>query len=271
MKRVKRLMTFVFIVTGLLVMLTSCEAPPDNGCGSTGAIGDKYAASGPYTAATTSITGFTIYYPRQMDGGHPIITWGNGTSAPTVTYSSFLRHLSSWGFVVIATNSTMTGSGDEMMEGVDYLIRQNRTPGSTFYGKLDTQKIATTGHSQGGYGAINAASESIVKTTVPIAPGPGNIGDVDCPIFLIAGSEDDIVQASMVRSLIYLRAKAPTIFGIAEGMGHLDFMGDMGNARGYITAWFMYQLKGDTNAGQAFVGSCELCSDSDWKVEKKGF
>jgi dienelactone hydrolase len=268
----------IFTLAGLLVMFTGC-VPSDGGCGSSGGgtggatadIEAEYAVTGPHATTSTTVTGYRIFHPRQMSGGHPIITWGNGTGAPTLTYTALLNHLASWGFVVIASDSTMTQSGAEMIGGIDYLIEQNATPGSAFYGKLDASKIGSTGHSQGGGGAINTASDPRVKCSVPIAPSPGQIGQVKGPTFLVAGASDTIVSASLVRSTSYALAKAPTLFGIAAGMGHMNFAGDAGMARGYITAWFMSYLQADPVAAKAFTGSCEICTNPNWQVEKKNF
>jgi hypothetical protein len=266
----------------LLAMFTGCE-PSDGGCGSSSgssssggggtgtAIEAEYAATGPYATTSTSVTGYRIFYPRQMSGNHPIITWGNGTGAPTLSYNGLLAHLASWGFVVVASNSTMTQSGEEMIGGIDYLIEQNATPGSPFHGKLDTRSIGSTGHSQGGGGAINAATDPRVKCSAPIAPSPGQIRQVQGPIFLVAGASDTTVSASLVRSTSYAPAQAPTLFGIAAGMGHMDFVGNGGNARGYVTAWFMYHLQANPRAAQAFTGDCEICANPNWTVEKKNF
>lgn len=232
---------------------------------------DTYAAGGTYAVATTSVSGYQIFHPGNMVGNHPIITWGNGTGAPTFSYNALLRHLASWGFVVVASNSTATQSGQEMIGGIDYLIQENGKPGSKFYNVLDTDSIGTTGHSQGGGGAINAAIDPRVKCTAPLAPSPGQIRQVSCPTFLIAGSADTLVSASLVRSMNYAPATAPTIFGILQGAGHMDFIGNGGQSRGYVTAWFMYHLQGDPVAQQAFEENGELFTNSDWEVEQKNF
>jgi pimeloyl-ACP methyl ester carboxylesterase len=230
-----------------------------------------YAANGPYATASQSATGFRIYYPRNMVGNHPIITWGNGTGTPTMVYAPFLNHLASWGFVVVASNSVMTQSGRQMIAGVDYLIQQNNRPGSNFYNMIDTEHIGTTGHSQGGGGSINAATDRRVTCAAPVAPSPGRIGQVDGPVFLVAGRRDSIVSAALVRSTSYAPANGPTVFGIVNNMGHLNFIGNLGNARGYITAWFMYHLQGDEYAGRAFVGECEICRNNSWQIDTKNF
>lgn len=232
-------------------------------------IGETYSARGPYLATSTIVTDFTIFYPKNMDGNHPIISWGNGTAAPTIVYSPLLNHLASWGFVVIASNSVMTQNGEDLIAGIDYLIDQNKTSSSEFYGMLDTAHIGTIGHSQGGGGAINAAADSRVTCTVPIAPSPGRIGQVEAPVFLVAGSTDSIVSAELVRSTSYAISTGPTVFGIVEEMDHMAFAGNAGDARGYITAWLMYHLQGDDSAGEAFIDDCEICSNGMWQVEMK--
>jgi dienelactone hydrolase len=273
MKMNKKYGFLLILILGLALVFTACEPDDDDdgGGGGWSSVEQTYAASGPYSTTSKSVTGFTIFYPNNMDGDHPIITWGNGTAAPTMIYRPLLSHLASWGFVVIASNSVMTQTGNQLVQGIDYLIRQNGMATSEFHGMLDTDHIGSTGHSQGGGGAINAATDPRVTCSVPIAPSPGRIGQVDGPIFLVAGSTDMIVAAALVRSTSYAPANGPTVFGIVNGMGHMAFAGNAGNARGYITAWFMYHLQGDEFAGEAFIGDCEICSDRSWNVDMKNF
>lgn len=259
----------------MVFALVACEPPdidpdPDPGPGSD-SIEVTYAAKGPYATRQVNEGGYTIVYPAQLTGNHPIITFGNGTGAPTFTYMPLFNHLASWGFVVIDSNGVMTQNGEQLVDGIDYLIEQNETAQSMFYGKLDTDHIGTSGHSQGGGGAINAARDPRVTCSVPIAPSPGQIRQVEGPVFLVAGQADTMVSAALVRSTSYAMANGPTVFGIVDGMGHMGFAGNAGDARGYITAWFMFYLQGDEYAGEAFTGPCEICSKSNWTVESKNF
>lgn len=272
MKRSMQWTVLVFLVSALLAIFAGCVQPfDDDDDAFLYPIDTEYALSGPYANTQVSVHGYIIFYPKRMNGGHPVITWGNGTGAAVDSYEALLRHLASWGFVVIASESPKTGSGLEMIQGIDYMLEQNKTPGSLFYGQLDPERIGATGHSQGGGGAINTATDPRVKCTVPIAPARGEIDQVKCPIFLIAGTLDSIVPAYFVRNTSYKPAEAPTIFGIVQGMGHGGFAKDAGKARGYITAWFMYQLQEDAYAAQAFMDECEMCNNSDWEVLKKNF
>jgi dienelactone hydrolase len=232
-------------------------------------IEDQYAKKGAYATSNEKIKGFRIYYPKNMVGDHPIITWGNGTGAPTLVYHPLLNHLASWGFVVIASDSAMTQSGKEMIEGIDYLIEQNANTSSKFYGMLNVKRIGSTGHSQGGGGAINTATDPRVTCTAPLAPSPGNVGKVNGPILLMAGEMDLIVSPFLIYINTYIFASKPTIFGIISGKDHFVFLGDAGETRGYLTAWFMHHLQGDNYAAQAFIGECEICNHDKWKVRMK--
>ncbi len=277
MLRKTSLLLVLFVVAPLLLSACDtsggCDDPtPGPNTGPT-VIEDHYAARGPYTTTNTSVTGFRIYYPRNMTGNHPILTWGNGTGTPPAGYGPLLNHLASWGFVVIASTSTNTGSGKEMIAGIDYMIEQNNRAGSTFYGMLDTARIGATGHSQGGGGAVNAATDARVLCSAPMAPAPGSVRNVKGPMLLIAGARDTIVSASLVRSMVYNGSPVPTIFAIQQDMGHLDFAYTGGAAVGYLTAWFMYKLQDDDYAADAFTvnGECEICNNPNWKVETKNF
>ncbi|MFG1782462.1 hypothetical protein ACGFIU_08475 [Rhodococcus oryzae] len=116
---------------------------------------------------------FDVWYPTDLGANgdlHPIITWGDGTFAHPFQYDYLLSHLASWGFVVIAPDTTNSGSGQEMLDAVEFLKHQDSDPSSVFYQTLDTDNVGAMGHSQGAIGSINATVRSGggVKTTVPI-------------------------------------------------------------------------------------------------------
>jgi hypothetical protein len=207
-----------------------------------------------------------------QDGAHPIITWGNGTFAVPILYQGLLDHFASYGFVVIASTSVMTGSGEEMLGGVDWLIDENSRTGSMFFNKLDVDHVGATGHSQGGGGTINAGTDPRITCTAPIEPTPGRVADLEGPMFLLAGSEDFLVPASWVTASTYDPALVPTVYGIAQGADHLTPLGDGGMMRGYLTAWFCAELLGHEDAGEAFFGdgaNCEICDNVNWVVTRK--
>lgn len=144
-------------------------------------VDDMYSQRGPWEVSKQAGFGccdssghkFDVWYPTGVGANgdrHPIITWGNGTFAHPFQYDYLLSHLASWGFVVIAPDNTNTGSGQEMLQAVDFLKGQDNDPSSVFYQSLDTDNVGAMGHSQGAVGTLNAAimAGGAIKTAVPI-------------------------------------------------------------------------------------------------------
>jgi hypothetical protein len=238
----------------------------------------KWDTAGPYTSVTESNTGpgnaYTIYRPSELGKNgakHPIVTWGNGTSTTPVMYDGLLSHFATHGFVVVASTSTNTGSGQEMIAGFDWLITENGRSGSVYYGKLDTKAIGATGHSQGGIGTILAAVDPRVVTAMPIAGGDPKVDQVHGPLFLIGFDGDTIVPPPWNMAPQFEAADQPTVYGVVQGGAtHLEPMGSGGRVRGYATAWLVYQLMKDDSVSGVFYGKdCTICKDTNWVVERK--
>lgn len=101
-----------------------------------------------------------------------MITWGNGTGTTPAAYTGLLRHLVSYGFVMVCSNSTNTGTGKAMIAGIDLVNNENNSSSSPFYHKLNLNAVGACGHSLGGGGTINPAKDSRVKCSVPLMPAP---------------------------------------------------------------------------------------------------
>ncbi|MGF6882823.1 pimeloyl-ACP methyl ester carboxylesterase [Nocardia sp. GAS34] len=246
---------------------------------------------------------YDIWYPADLGASgtrRPIITWGDGTMAHPREYDFLLAHLASWGFVVIAPDLTSTGTGAQMLDGVSYLTRQNSDPASVFYRKLDTGAIGAMGHSQGGLGTLNAAAHSndLVKTAVtiempsqslcsslpPLIPGK-NVCDIptkliSSSVLLISGTADPIPSSGTSGGMqgVYdaLPASIPKARAALINASHNDIQGQPGCTNlgcndgvdgylGYLTAWFLDQLRGDTRAHSIFVsGTGEFQHNAHW-------
>jgi hypothetical protein len=239
---------------------------------------DDFSERGPFSTRSSNRNGpdgaFSLYYPKNLgqDGlKHPVITWGNGTNAIPFFYSGLLEHWASHGFVVIASNSRMTGSGEEMLEGVDWLISENCREDSPFFNKININAVGASGHSQGGGGAINVGHSPKVECIAPIQPSPGNARGILSPMFVIAGSRDTIISPDLVERRVYNPSTVPTVFGILNGATHFTPLGSAQGIRGYLTAWFRFHLMKDDFAWDIFYGeNCGICNDNAWSVERKG-
>jgi hypothetical protein len=246
---------------------------------------------------------FDLYYPTNLGAGgfmHPILTWGNGTLAQPHLYDYFLRHLASWGFVVIATEDQFTGVGQTILDGANFMVHANSDPTSIFFHKLNVSQIGSFGHSQGASGAANALIKSAgsIKTVLPIelpaqvwcTLGSNCFDGVKLAsgsVFFIDGSADlpispptQTPQTPGEQSIEAFYNAVPSsvlkVKGTLIGPSHNDVQGqpDCKKAMfpcvngvygylGYPTAWFMYQLQGDAVAHGAFVnGTGEIFSQS---------
>jgi pimeloyl-ACP methyl ester carboxylesterase len=244
-----------------------------------------YKVAGPWTVATADAPGYKLYYPADLGAGgvkHPIITWGNGTNAVPTQYPGLLNQLASWGFAVVASTDTTTGTGSEMIAAAQYLIDRNTDSSSVFYGKLDVTKVGAVGHSQGAGGAVNTATKSggLIDTVIPIAlPAPIWVSSGDkfyvdqltCPVLFVSGANDTLISPNSALQTYYGQVPGAAAKAQLKGADHNTIQGTGGGFLGYVTAWLMYQLQGDTYARGAFAGTApELNTNTNWQnqVEK---
>jgi hypothetical protein len=240
------------------------------------------AMNGPYMTTTEMNVGpgmaFTLVRPRElgMNGvKHPLITWGNGTGATPGVYTSLLNRLASHGFVVIASNSTNTGMATEMLQGVDWILEQNKMSGTMLYQKIDETQIGATGHSQGGFGTCAATRDPRIKTIAPIQGFRAPQGSFAGTIFALSGGMDTIVAPTGISSGFDRLSKGPAFLGQLNAATHTDWMGGR-NASGMaineaVTAWMRIQLMADQTLKSKFYGAdCGYCKDMAWTVKQKG-
>ena len=231
-----------------------------------------YEEDGPYTTTRHSGgLGCTIYRPRNLGSNHPLIVWGNGTGGTPTTYGSGLEHWASWGFVMAAANTSNAGSGDEMLDCIDYL--QN----SSYAGNIDFSKIGASGHSQGGGGTIMAGRDARITATAPVQPYILGLGhqtssqyQQHAPMLLLSGSLDTLAGPTLNQAPVFSRVDVPVFWATLNGASHFEPVGDFGDYKAMTTAWWLYQLSGDSDAASLFTGACSACGLSDWDVERKG-
>ncbi|MGD9210298.1 MAG: hypothetical protein PVI90_05955 [Desulfobacteraceae bacterium] len=234
-----------------------------------GKIESVYAATGPFETTHDRMIGLQSFYPENAEDKLSIIIWANGSKNSEVRYIELCRHLASWGFAVIIPDSTLSGSGEEILETIDYLIQENSNANSLFFGKLDLEQIGVSGHALGASSAINAASDPRIACVAPIAPAPASVSNLIGPMFLVVAACQSTYSPEMVRHTIYSNSKVATIFGTIINTKDADFVPDGGKAKGYLTAWFRYLLQHDEKARKAFLEDCEICNNVNWQVERK--
>lgn len=228
---------------------------------------DRWSAPGPEEVTEEIGATHTVFRPADLGPPgtrHPVVTWGNGTGGIPAVYRGLLIHLASHGYLVTAANTPLANSGQEMLAGARTLVRADADPGSPYYQRVDTSAIAATGHSQGGAGAMVAAADSLITTTVAVQPGPLAVPQrIRGPILYLAGERDTTVRPELIVEPFYENTpQVEAAYAEFAGVGHFEPLPDGGRFRGLLTAWLDYQLRGDTAAAAQFVGAdCGACTD----------
>lgn len=261
-----------------------------------GDIESQYMSSGPYEVSTyeeTALQGFSKYiicYPSKMtEDNHiyPVIILSNGTGVPMSKYLAVAEHFSSWGFIVIGTEEEYDWNGfaAEMCVRHLRLLNEEETINKNeniFYQKVDLDHVGVVGHSQGGVGTINAItaqqSKDFFKAAVSISPTNKEMAKalqwdydatlVNIPIMLLsgAGGGDDWVVTVAQLENIYKDISSDKIMFCRKDTPHGEMLY---SANGYVTAWFMYWLQGDEEAGKAFIGDSSEIMNNDLYQDQK--
>ncbi|MGA6098074.1 alpha/beta hydrolase [Stutzerimonas marianensis] len=242
----------------------------------------SFERAGPY--ATTSRSegpNCRIYRPATLGQNgvrHPVLLWGNGTGTGPTAYSGLLSHWASHGFVVAAAETSNAGTGQQMLACLDYLVQESNRTFGTYVDVLNTGRVGTSGHSQGGGGSIMAGQDDRVSVTAPIQPYTIGLGhdsssqrNQNGPMFLMSGGGDTIAFPYLNAQPVYSRANVPVFWGERRYVSHFEPVGDGGAYRGPSTAWFRYHLMEDETARDTFYGRfCSLCTSLLWTEQRKG-
>jgi hypothetical protein len=293
--------TVALSATLMLATLTGAARQPAVGY----PVQAAFTAPGPYATTTGTVTDATgtviydLFYPSHyaaLSFKSPIVTWGNGTDGTPGKVSTFLSHLASYGFTVIASTLPNTGSGHEIDAAAHYLVAQDSVTGSVFHGHLAVNEVAAVGTSQGATGAVRAATNdpALIKTVMtfsepnPIwaAPNPDCPTAADCtanpsaltqPVFFMSthGFWDSIIASPATERAFFLSVTVHAALGIilnsdGKPADHASIQntadgGNPGGFLGYATAWLEFQLRGNATAAGAFTGAHpELVSNANW-------
>jgi hypothetical protein len=290
----KKIFISVVLLIGILGISAHAQIPMPKG-----PIEQKYRKTGPWSAVSTVTTQAIcnredklcdIWFPTNLGSNpitgavsgfkHPVIAWANGTGSPSSKYAYYLRHLASWGFIVIASRDLGTGEGGTTADAAKYILDRGNTPGNIFFGKVDATNVGVSGHSQGGATVLKLASSNTApfKAFVPIhAPGSlfawlccdltyGKMASTHASksILFIGGFGDK--ENAKENQNFYTATPTTTTkaVGILNTSKHDDIQGspDCGSIAscsvgiysylGYPTAWFMWKLQGATDVQGAF-------------------
>ena len=113
-----------------------------------------------YTLEEPTATGgaVNVWYPRNTDGRKvPMIIVANPSKLPATNYKPFFERLASWGFVVVGNEDQQSGNGKSASEALEAMKGLVET--HPLRDVIDYDRIGIVGYSQGGSGALAAATE----------------------------------------------------------------------------------------------------------------
>jgi len=279
-----------------LLGLTACSDDPADAAGDLTDAGSgsapsfpavtDFSAPGPFATTTgPSPADCTVFRPQDLgeeERLHPVILWGNGTATNPQIYAEVLTHWASHGFIVAAANTSNAGTGKEMLSCLAYLEEQHAGTDNPYAGHVALDRVGSSGHSQGGAGAIMVGADPRVSVTAPLQPyihpipnggafDMKTIGEQTGPMFLMSGTADTIATPERNQEPVFASTNAPVFWGnLVDGNHIVTAIGNISDYRGPATAWLRLHLMNDESARKLFYGeSCVLCGDAKWQVQRK--
>lgn len=258
---------------------------------------EKYTKLGKYKVNTVSfdspnkmIKKIRIWYPeilKEETTPYPTVLMANGTGVNATRYEPIFEHLASWGFIVVGNECKNTGTGEEMAETLDFILKENNKPSSLFYQKIDLQHIGGAGHSQGASGLMNAVTKQengdyykavflmslmqsfdSLKDSERLSKRFYEPEKLSIPSFFVAGTgffDSRLISPinSMMTNFSMLPQDATSILARRKASDHQKILYA---ADGYMTAWFLWQLKGDEAASLGFINGAEdMKANPNWQ------
>jgi dienelactone hydrolase len=246
-----------------------------------------YSAFGPFKTVTENNTGpdgtYTTVRPETLgqDGFvHAPIIFGPGIGGSVASMMNLLQRIASHGFVIIGRQLDGGPNNPEnnrrMTAGLDWLIAQNATTGSTFEGKLDVRRAAAMGYSVGGTAAVAIGAHKAITTIISIH-GHSAKADLHGTLLLLGGTNDVMKDGQSWLAPTYDASQVQTLFSLVDGANHgypartADGVQSGVEAPAMI-AWLRYWIYNDQDAKRYFFGDdCVMCKSPWTKTQRKNW
>lgn len=222
------------------------------------------ASRGNFAVSTTTVSrttagsfgGGTIYFPTSTAEG----TFGAVAIVPgfTATQSSISwigPRLASFGFVVITIDTLSTldqpaSRGTQLLAALDYLTQR-----STVRTRIDASRLGVAGHSMGGGGTLEAASDRpALQAGVPMAPWNTDKtwSEVRTPMLIMGGEADTVAPPSSHAVPFYNSLPSTPDKAYMELNGASHFFPNSPNTTvaKYMVSWFKRFIDDDTRYDQ---------------------
>ena len=217
---------------------------------------------------------FMVWYPKE-EGKYPLLVMVNGTGVIAQKYKSVFEHIASWGYVVIGNDYGTNWDGKHASETLDFALGLKE-----INKKIDREKIAIGGHSQGGMGTFNAITEydngRLYKVAFSISPTNDDLAislkwgfqlesttpyafqldKINIPMMIIAGTgkfdNETVSPLSKMQEEFKALTGDKVMFRRADKADHGNMLYE---ANSYVIAWLDYYLKGNLENEAAFYGN----------------
>ena len=226
----------------------------------------------------------------------PVLAWANGGCANSSRgFANFLTELASHGYLAVAIGppapqgeggARQQTSFKQLLEALDWATAENGRPASKYYRKLNPAKFAVMGQSCGGLQALEASPDPRVTTSVimnsgvlnsttgapkmPVSITKDSLRKLHAPVLYVIGGTKDSAFPNSADDFAKLDQVPVALANLEVGHGGTYSQPNGGEFARVALAWLDWQLKGDQAAARMYSGpSCGLCTDANWKLEKK--
>jgi dienelactone hydrolase len=234
--------------------------------------------NGPYSISSANVglgaSGFgggTIYYPTTTsDGTFGAVVIAPGFTAGSTSYLSLARRVASHGFVAFAidTNSRFDfpdSRGRQILAALDYL-----TQSSTVRSRIDTSRLAASGHSMGGGGTLAAAnSRSSLQAAVALQPwhSTKTWSRIQVPTMIIGAQTDTIASVASHSRPFYnsIPASSEKALAVLAGQGHFAGNSNPDWQGRQMVSWLKRYVDDDTRYEQFLCPTPRAAQFSDYQ------
>ncbi len=230
---------------------------------------EDVTGAGSYTSTYQGVEQ-TVFYPKSAENGngvYPVVVFANGTGFDYKIYENLLLKLAEGGYIVVANSETMAADGTAQRASLDFIISENSNSSSILYNNINVDKVAATGHSQGGRSAVNAAAADSRFDCVISFAGSNFTEEAEklsAPALFMAGTRDMIVNADKWVKPAYDVCKGPAVYVSLVNGVHTSCCTDPETYTRYAIEWLNVWLKNDTNAKGTFRNGGALSNDGAW-------
>ena len=230
---------------------------------------------------------FQVFLTQVASHGYMVISIGP-KDAPLPAFATRREEPAASGSQPQVPAAPPASKDSQLIDAIDWAVKENTRDGSPYHGRLNPQRIAVMGQSCGGLQTLAVSADPRITTSVlwnsgALPEGSGSIAarlstatkahldKLHAPVAYFIGGPSDVAYPNAEDD--FKRISRVPVFKANLNVGHggtfrhpgAGWYGEVG------VAWLDWQLKGDREAAQYFVGKdCKLCTNPIWSVEKKG-